>query len=483
MRASLLLLLVLHAVAGTARGAETPAGPALQPLTAREVLASSAEHFPGILRSLAEQRAALGKTLEAQGDFDIVFSSDGFNRLDGFYDGRVAGAGVKRPFREIGGNLYGGYSISDGNFPVYEDEYFTGANGTLKIGALFSLLRDRAIDPRRAGLVDARLNLQKASLEVLLTRVGVQQRALQAYWNWVMAGQQLVVYKELLQLAEVREAGLVRQVQDGSRARIFITENAQNITRRQSLTLNAQRKFRVAALDLSFYLRDNSGQTLVPAPDRLPKGSEESSAITPLVEEQLEETLARRPELLILDTALQRARQRILLSENEMKPRLDLNLEYAHGFGGPGEGGISKNTEDFIIGFQVEVPLERSQARGRLARARARHRALQFERQQLEDRIEIELRNILLDLRTAEDLVALARREVEQARIMREAERKRFEQGASDFFLVNLREEAEANARIRFFASQREVRIARVNYDAAIVNLEKLGIDERLYSE
>ena len=45
-------------------------------------------------------------------------------------------------------------------------------------------------------------------------------------------------------------------------------------------------------------------------------------------------------------------------------------------------------------------------------------------------------------------------------------------------FLVNLREEAAANARIRFYAALRDARIARSNYDAATVNLDTLGIAE-----
>lgn len=195
----------------------------------------------------------------------------------------------------------------------------------------------------------------------------------------------------------------------------------------------------------------------------------ESEAITP--------DLTRRPELLILYTALERARQRIALSENELKPRLDLDFRYAYGLGDPGEGGPSRASEDVIVGLTVEVPLQRRQAKGRLAEARARREALEFERRGLEDQIELELQSILLDLGAARELAVLARREVDQAEQMRAAERRRFEQGASDFFLVNVREVAEANARIRFYAAQRETRVARANYDAATVNLPELGIE------
>lgn len=452
----------------------------VQPLLADQVLATSAQHFPGILKSLAEQRVAIGKSLEADGAFDTVFSSESYSYLDSYYDGRVADARFKQPFREFGGNVYGGYGVSRGDFPIYKDESYTSTDGQVKVGVLFSLLRDRAIDPRRFGVRDAEIALREAELDVLLTRVGVQQRALRAYWRWVAAGRQLAVYEELLQLAIDREAGLVTQVEDGSRAEIFLTENAQTITRRRSLLLTARRDFRVAAYELSYYYRDGSGATIVPRAEQLP---DDAAIDAPIVVPYdatagLSATLERRPELLIIDAALERAQNKIALSENELKPRVDLNLEYSYGLGDQGEGGPSRDTEDTIVGFTVTVPLERRFARGRLAQARAKRDALQFERQRLEDQIELELRNILLDLDIARQLADLAKVEVEQAEIMRRAEEQRFEQGASDFFLVNIREEAAANARIRHFAAMREARVARANYDAATVNTEKLGIDE-----
>lgn len=59
---------------------------------------------------------------------------------------------------------------------------------------------------------------------------------------------------------------------------------------------------------------------------------------------------------------------------------------------------------------------------------------------------------------------------------MRDSEVRRFESGASDFFLVNVREETAANARIRLLEAELTTRIARANYDAAVVDVERLGI-------
>ena len=449
-----------------------------RPLDAEEVLASSARHFPEILEAMARRRAAAGAVTEAEGAFDLVFEADGFSRVTGYYDGTALGGAVKRPFRDFGGSLYGGYDLSRGDFPVYEDEYYTSEGGKLKAGVVFSLLRDRYIDARRYGLADARLAARAADFELLATQVGVQQRALVAYWRWVTAGQRLGVYEELLRNAAVRESALARQVRRGARAEIFLTENRQNIIRRMSLVTSARRDFQALANELAFYYRDEAGRRIVPDARRLPPSPTPDSLNALAVTEPIavSDAIERRPELQVLRNGIERLRQRLALQENALKPRLDLSMEVNHGLGAEGEGGPSRDETDTIVGFTFTVPFEQRGARGGLARTQAELEATRYERQTLEEQLEVELENILLDLAFAQALVQLAAEEVGQAEILRDAEQRRFESGASDFFLVNVREETAADARVRFHTAALETRIARANYDAATVDLERLGI-------
>ena len=479
MRALLLLFGLLLAQAAFPREG-TAQGAARQPLLPEEVLAASERHFPAILKALAERQAAAGKVTESLGAFDLVFSADGFDRMAGFYDGTALGGKVVKPLRPLGAQIYGDYSISNGDFPIYEDEYYTNNGGTAKLGVLFSLLRDRDIDRRRFGEIDARLALEQADLEVMLTKVGVQQRALNAYWRWVAEGRQLAVYENLVAIALDREQALEREISSGRRAEIFLTENRQNITRRQTLATAARRDFLVAANNLAFYLRDEDGLPLDPPSARLPSAEVLSSLPAPAAPEALDMagTLERRPELRILRTGAERAQQKLALSENELQPRLDLNMELAEGFGTLGEGGASRDGTDAVVGFTFSVPLERRQAKGRITQARARLESLRQEQRRVEDQVEIELRNILLELDIAQQLMALAQQDVELSEKMRQAEIRRFEQGASDFFLVNIREETAANARIAFFTALQRTRTAQANFDAATVNLQRLGIGE-----
>ena len=456
------------------------------PLLPDQVLAASAQHFPLILESLAKRSAAEGRVVAADGAFDLVFSVDGYDRVSGFWTGGVVNTDVRRRLRPLGATVYGGYRISDGTFPIYEDINFTNTGGEAKIGALFSLLRDRSIDSARFQTRDARLALQQADLEVLLTRIGVQQQAVVAYWRWIAAGRQLRVYEQLLRLAQSREAGLEEQVRSGARAAIFLTENRQNITRRQRLVFEARRDFQTAANALSFYYRGPDGAPLTPTPEQLPPMEFMDRASEDAIDADASTLLAaaaRRPELAILKTALDRARAKTALSHNDLKPRLDLRAEVSRDFGDIAEGGVSRDSTDTILGLRFTVPLQRREAKGRLRAAEAEYEAAKQQRRYTLERIELEIRNILIDLDVSQDLARIADLEVDQSQTMEEAERERFANGASDFFVVNVREETAADARVRAILARLQLAVARANYDAATVDLERLGINEAANAE
>lgn len=448
------------------------------PLLPRHVLQSSATRFPDILESIARERAAAGDQLAADGAFDLVFNAEGYDRVTGFWTGGIAKTEARQNLRPFGAQVYGGYRISDGTFPIYEDINFTNNGGEFKVGALFSLLRDRDIDERRFGVADARLASAQASLDVTLTQVGVQQQALNAYWRWVATGQELETYRELLQIAKDREIGLIEQVARGALPDIALTENQQNIIHREILVAQAERSFAIAANGLSFFLRNKSGDLVTPDVSRLPGDNQLQPLdnLNSVFNANPSDVLLNRPELRTLRVAIDRARNKIRLGENDLKPDLDLNVELSRDVGRVAEGGISRDSTDTIVGFKFSVPLQRREARGRLQRAEAELRAAQLREERTEDQITIELNNILIDLNTALRLSLLARNEVTQANTMVEAERRKFTLGASDFFLVNIREERAADAQIGATRAILNGRLAQTSYYAATMNMDALGL-------
>ncbi len=469
----MLRLLTIFAAAALAQNAT-----AADYLAPEEVLAASAAHFPEILEGLANRRAVESGIEEARGAFDLVFESEGKQYATGFYNGREAGARVRQQVAPLGASVYGGYRVSDGTFPVYEDIRFTNTGGELSVGAVFSLLRDREIDERRFRITDATLALDQADLELLLTQIGVQHKALLAYWRWVAAGRQLTVYEELLKIARDRQSGLEEQVRAGARARIFLTENLQNIARRQRLATEAEREFLAATNNLSFYYRGPSGEPQTPARAELPPVDLLTAPPPPAGRyDDLVGLVAARPELRALGVALARAERRVALNRNALLPRLEALAEVSTDFGEIAEGGASRDSTDTVVGLKFSVPIQRREARGKLRRAEAELEALEQRRRRAEDQLEVDLRNILLDLDTSAALVEIAAQEVDQSKMMELAERERFSSGASDFFLVNIREETAADARIRYYLAAVEARFAQANFSAIALDLRALGLE------
>lgn len=448
------------------------------PLLPRDVLRSSATRLPVILASLEREAAARGDQLAADGGFDLVFKADAFSRVTGFWSGSVIEAEARQPLASRGAEIYGGYRLSDGRFPIYEDEYFTNSLGEFKLGAVFSLLRDSSIDQRRFAIEDSRLAADQARLDVLLVQLGVQHEALNAYWRWVAAGREMSVYTDLLAVATKREIGLRRQVQLGAMPEIALVENRQNILLRQRLVKEAERRLAMTANSLSFFLRDANGAMMPVETSQLPTQSQIGSI--PVFDEYLLKpfvpSIGQRPELRQLDIAITRARNEVALRRNELAPRFDVNLEVSRDFGAIAEGGASRDSTDTVVGIRFTVPLQRREALGRIQRADAELREAQFREQQVAETIALEIRNILIDLEAALGLASLAREEAEQSQRMVEAERRRFELGAGDFFLVNLREQAAAEAQVRGVRAELAGWLAEANYNAATMNLDGLGL-------
>lgn len=460
---------------------EPPLASALrdEALTPQEVLRSSALTFPRILESFEREAAARSDQLAADGAFDLILNAEYYDRYTGTFSGGYAQGKATQPIAPFGGEIFASYRLSDGTFPIYENIYNTNELGEFKVGALFSLLRNRRIDQRRFNVEDTRLAASQARLDVLLVQLNVQFEALRAYWRWVAAGNEIRVYEGLLEIAEARAVGLGRQVESGATPRIALTENEQNLIRRKSLLAEAERNFETAANSLSFYLRDETGQLLVPRRHQLPSDEELSTlpSMQSLLSMARSDILDQRPELRNFRLQIERARNRVELRRNDLKPSLNASVELSRDFGPIGDGGPTFDSTDTVIGLTFKVPLQRRTARGRVQRAEAELREIELRKQRTADQVQVELDNILTNLNAALRLAQLADDEVEQATTMVEAERKRFTLGAGDFFLVNLREERAADAQVRSIRANLNGRLAAASYSAATMNLTELGLE------
>lgn len=465
-----------------ARPAPLPAQPAMgtpmrpaQGLQLEEVLASSRRFAPTILEALAMARAADGRVLASEGAFDLLFTGEGYSRVTGFYDGTYLQGKAIQPLTNNGGQVEASYRVSRGDFPIYEDYSFTNRLGELKVRGVFALLRDRFIDDRRFGQRNALIERDMAGLDALIIAIGVQQRAIQAYGQWVAAGQQVEVYRAQVQLAEDRQVGIRRQVQLGARAAILLTENEQNLLRRQSQLVAAERDLANAAQRLSLFWRNDDGRPIVATPADLPPNLPmlpQARATDPAA------VLARRPDIKLIEQRLEQGETRLELERNRLLPSLRLFAEAGQDFGEVGLGGRSRDPFETVVGFTFSMPLQNRTARGQVAAAEASIAALEWRRRQSEEQIIAEIEQLSTNLTAAERLAVLARDEEVQAEKLAAGERRLFQAGASDFFLVNLREDAAANAAIRRLDAEFRLAQARADLVAVAADLDALQLTD-----
>ena len=367
-----------------------------------------------------------------------------------------------------------GYRVSRGDFPIYEDQYFTNKLGELKVGGVFSLVRDRLTDTRRTARKLVRNDVEIAGLERRMVAIGVQQRAIDAYLTWVSAGQRLGVYRALLGLATSRQSGIERQITLGGLPAIVAVENRQNVVQRQVLVVQAERMPDVAANDLSFFLRDGDGRPVLPDPKQLP-------ADLPVIANPLSRVggvdRIARPDLAAILVRVDNARAERLLATNDLRPRLDLNGEMSKDLGAESLGGPSRTPFETKVGLTFSMPLQRSAARGRAAEADARIDELRRERGRLEDRIVVEINRLGVRAAAADRQIDLAGQDVALADELAEGERRRLFLGASELLTVNLREQAAVQARINLLDARYQLAALRGELAAATADERQLRLE------
>lgn len=472
--------LLIVTAASAVHGQESPAA-SIAPsslrssLTLEAVLQSSARFAPDIIAALARNRQAEARALTTQGAFDTVFAVEGRSRIAGYYDGTELTGKAEQPFMDNGGYVYGHYRASRGEFPVYEDKAYTNRLGEVKVGALYSLLRDRLIDARRSDYRLAANDIDITRFETKATSIGVQARAIDAYQKWVAAGLKLKAYQALLALAQDRTHGIQRQVKMGAKPDILLIENEASLVKRQAFVIEARQAFRAAAVKLSLFYRDEQGLPILVEEGRLPEAANAFGR----VRTDPAFNLAGRPDFAVLLEEIDKATVKLALARNDMKPRLDLTGEIAKDVGREGLGGYSRTPLEMIVGVTFKIPLQNRKAKGKLAETQAKIDELTVKQRYLAEKIQAEVTSIGIEVETASQLVDAAERERTLAQRLASAERRRFDLGSSDFFLVNQREESATSVEVKLIEANARIAAARAELAAATADEDALGLDLR----
>lgn len=413
----------------------------------REAVVGSVLSSHPLIKAVSEEAAmAEGENLSAQGAFDPSLKGESSSYAFGDYSGTSENLGVELPLEWQGARLGAGYRRGGGTFPIYDDILATNNGGEFRAGIEIPLLRDGPIDRRRALMERTLLQKVVAAKNIQQRKIELVRAANLTYWEWVATRFKRQIYQDLLQVAEVRDGHLSQRVKKGDLPQFDLTDNKRALLQRRSQLLSAEAQLRKSEFELSLLYRDAEGAprsvinlkhpTVFPNPpmELLPE------------ELYIEEAIRARPELERLTQQIAQNDVELKLSENQMLPKLDLQLASS---ADTGAGSTSRDEGELKVAVKLEVPLQQRTQRGKIQALQAKNREVTQLRTFAEQRISTDVQDASTALKLARERLAVAQQEVKAALDLEAGERTRLELGDSNLIFVNLREQTSADAKVR----------------------------------
>lgn len=436
-------------------------------VTLEEVLRSTDQHYPEIKQILSDIKGLESEMTSKEGVFDTKLEIDGYSREEGYYSGDFVKVKLKKNLPVYGVSVYGGYKISDGTFPEYEGEMRTLDGGEYSMGFSIPLLRNREIDLSRLEVFLAKNKISKQEIKLIERKILIREMAMSSYWSWIATGKTLEVYQRLFDIAKEREVALKKKLKRGDIAKIYLTENQQYILKRQAKLIEAKNYFSIASRNLSLFLRGKEGLPIVPTFKSLNrKYLFEEALKSHDYNKYFDGIIESHPELLQIDNKIQMYQLIEKSASVDLMPQFDFGAEIRKDVG---DGAYSLDGEDRRLMFQFSFPFANRKARGKLNSAKILQKSMALKRQLKQEKLSLKLRNLIETIDANKQVFLNGQEEVKLAKKLEKAEQKRFFQGDSDFFVVNLREQMTAEAQIRNIQSALKVNKNKSKFQALVM--------------
>ena len=416
------------------------------------VIKSTRSFFPTVLNSLDKIKESESSYKISEGAFDLELKSDIGNRSEGYYDGDYFDLVLEKPLRYMNSKLYVGHRKSENSFPIYEGQRNTLDQGESRVGIQISLWRNRDIDPKRLKLRNNRIKIKQTEQDYLYKENKILKDATKAYWNWVSKGFIYKINKDLLVVMEIQLKGIRKKIKLGALARIYETENLQYIMKRKTQVIKSLQSFKESAILLSLFLRDVEGNPLIPTEDLLPKEIKNNFNGKKInFSNDLKHIVDISPKLRALKLKDLQLENEQLEASNALAPKFDLKMEVSQD---QGQGDKVLEDQEQKIMLKVSIPIERNIGNGRKQQAKIKRRMLLRKKQLAQNKLTIMFNNISTRITAYTEVIKNTAQEVKYSIILQKAERKKFNRGSSDFFIVNLRDQNVASAQIKLVKSK-----------------------------
>ncbi len=407
-------------------------------LSEKDVIYSVVNFFPLIHEAELKYQSANEDIKTSEGSFDHKLTFKSRNRIEDKYDNQYFETSIERQTRLGGLGLIVGHRQGRGNFPFYDGKYSTSGAGELFAGLSMPLLRDFKTDEWRTDLQISKFKsiAQKAELEIKLNMY--VHKALSLYYKFLLNNQKIKIRKEILEIAEKRQEMLERKFKAGDIEKLKVTDNQRSVDKRRDELLKAEIEWIDSKTQLEIYLKDEKGQQIELSKDSLPVDD-----IRPVNKEVID--LSSLPQILLLDQEINSMDSKRELYEQSKLPGLRVEVLGSREL----SGNRPYDQEALQIGLKFDIPLENRKAKGSTLSSEYKYLALKKQKDYLIQSL-IQQYNYSLDAeKLSQTRWEVVSNEYQKTRQLSLAEKTRWEQGASDLYIVNLREQDTADSEIK----------------------------------
>ena len=442
--------LALVAAAGTSAAAQDAPRGAEIPL--EEFLARVVASHPLVRQAEAARRQVDGETRAARGGFDpylsALWDTKRFKGV-GYYDELDVRVVLPTPW---GVDVKLGWERAAGQ--IINPERATPGEGLLSLGVSLPIGARLLTDERRTALRQAEVAQDAADAERDVAVARVLQGAARDWGQWAEMERRARITAEGVALSRFRLEALRRRVETGDAAAIDTIEALAEFRAREVQQLDAAAAAAAARLVAEAWLWNADG-----SPARLPEAAVAAERATLREEAQLQARLggdalrylvARHPFVQSATARWRQAEAARRLAAVNVLPSASVELSGLAAGGSLGDVNLpSLSGDESKFSGNARLPLWPRRELGRLQAAEARTRALQAERERVRRDVEVEARRALLELATVDSQLVRQESLVTLQERLLAAEQQRFSAGESTLLVVNLRERALLDERLR----------------------------------
>jgi outer membrane protein len=397
-------------------------------------------------------------------------------------------------------------------------------NSSFTFSVTQPLLRGRSFDQPRRTIEIAKRNLSLTDTQFRQRSIDIIANVQRAYWDLTFALRNLQVQRDTVRDAKQQLEHNRRLVEEGQLAPIDIVAAETQVANFEQAVYEALNTVTVAENNLKNLIAQNKNDALWNS-SIVPVDPVDLTAPNTTLPDALDAALQNRPELELntVQKDINAIDQRFYREQN--KPQIDLVGSYTSaGVGGslnpnftnPLLRGCAENptapeciaaaqnqqallqnvggsgtalTDIFTnryptyrVGVQINLPLQGDKtAKAQLGRSLVEGERLQTQREQIEQNIQVDVRNALQAVRTAEARLRSAAISRENSQKQYESEQRKLDAGQSDIYKVLDRQTALAQARSTELRAQTELNKAIADLQRATGNsLKANNVEARL---